>query len=145
MEPISALSLACNVLQLVEQAIEAAKVCKELYERGSLDENNEIERYAEGLTALNNDVEAVLKQHPATTPSRASKLQAIANDASKTAVELKKVLNQLKLSKKQGIRAKGGAFLMTLRSIWKKGTIDKLRVKLEDQDAALQSGLMKDI
>jgi hypothetical protein len=43
MDPISALSVACNVLQLVEQAIEAANLCKELYEQGSLDENNRIE------------------------------------------------------------------------------------------------------
>src|SRR5947207_3415797 len=119
MDPITALALACNVTQLVEQAIEAVNVCKKLYEQGSLDENNEIEQYAESLTAANNNLEVVLKKNGANTTSlRSKKLQTIAADASKTAAELKKLLNQLKLSKKQGNKKIGGAFKTTLKAIF---------------------------
>jgi hypothetical protein len=58
MDPISALSLACNVIQLVEFSIESAKVCKELYDNGSIDENNRIEKYTTEITAANKDLQA---------------------------------------------------------------------------------------
>ncbi|KIW63158.1 hypothetical protein PV04_10026 [Phialophora macrospora] len=142
MEPLTALGLACNIVTLVEQGIEAAAVCKELYERGSLDENNHIERYADGLAAANNDLQASLKAHATT---RATRLQKIAEDASKAAADLKTELNKLKLSKNTGNRRAGGAFKTTLRTIFKKGTIDKLLKALERQEAALQSGLLKEL
>jgi hypothetical protein len=61
MDPISALSLACNVIQLVEFSIESAKVCKELYDNGSIDENNRIEKYTAEITAANKDLQAALR------------------------------------------------------------------------------------
>jgi hypothetical protein len=142
MDPLTALGLACNIFSLVEQGIEAAAVCKELYERGSLDDNNNVERYAEGLAAANNDLQAVLKARATT---RATRLQKIAEDASKAAADLKTELNKLKLSKSTGNRRTGTAFKMTLKTIFKKGTIDKLLKALEKQEAALQSGLLKEL
>jgi hypothetical protein len=144
MESVAILSFACNVLQLVEQAIEAVTICKELYKRGSLDENNQIEQFVDDLTALNKDLDVVFNKNPTAIPRRANKLRQIANDVSNTAAELKMVLNQLKLSKKQGNRAKGGAFVGMLKTLYRRGTIDKLRAKLDRQDAALQSCLLKD-
>ena len=55
------------------------------------------------------------------------------------------MLNQLKLSKNQGNVKAGGALKMTLKTIWKKGTIESLQKRLEQQDAALQSGLLKEL
>src|ERR1700759_1195520 len=104
MDPVTALALACNVTQLIEQAIEAAKGCKEFYERGSL-----IEKSADGLTAANKSLEAVLRSQTASTATRTTKLQNITKDVSETAAELKKLLNQLKLSKNQGNRKEDGA------------------------------------
>jgi hypothetical protein len=145
MDPISALSVACNVLQLVEQAIEAANLCKELYEQGSLDENNRIEEFADYLTAANADLEIVFKKHATTSAIRTTKLQKIYNEATKTAAVLKLELNKLKLSKKQGIRQLGSAFTMSLRTMVKKGTIGRLRQQLEAQETALQSSLVKEL
>ena len=84
MDPVTALALACNVTQLIEQAIEAAKGCKEIYERGSLDENNRIEEYADGLTAANKSLEAVLRSQTASTTTRTTKLQNITKDVSES-------------------------------------------------------------
>ncbi|KAH0832812.1 hypothetical protein FOPE_01349 [Fonsecaea pedrosoi] len=148
MEPSAILSVICNVFQLIEQAIGAAKICKEIYDRGSLDENDKIEKYAEDITALNKDLVLVLNNNnnnPTTLPPPAKKLQQLANDVSKTAVKLKKELSQLKLKKNQGIRAKGSALSMMLKSLKKRGTIDKLRAELKRQDAALQSCLVQDL
>jgi hypothetical protein len=141
MDPVTALGLACNILQLVEQAIEATKVCKELYEQGSLDESNKVEEYAEGISAANKELEATFVKQAITISVRATRVQKIANEASATAAELKKVLNQLKVSKNQI----GAAFKTFLKTVIKKGTIDRLREKLERQDAALRSGILKEL
>ncbi|KAJ9605381.1 hypothetical protein H2200_010038 [Cladophialophora chaetospira] len=144
-DPISALSLACNVLQLVEQAIEAAKLCKDLYQRGSLDENNSIEEYADRIGAANNDLDAVLKRRALAPTTRTTRLDKICDESTKAAAALKLELNKLKLSKKQGIGQLGRAFTMTLRTIWKKGTIERLQHQLEAQEAALRAGLVKEL
>lgn len=141
MDPITALGLACNILQLVEQGIEAAKVCKQLYRQGSLDENKKIEEYATLLSAENRDLEATFGKQALTTPTRATGLQKVANDAYKTAAELNKILNQLKVSKNQ----MGAAFRTSLKTLVKKGTIDRVRTELERHDAALNSGLLKEL
>jgi hypothetical protein len=143
MDPLSALSLACNVIQLVEFSIESAKVCKELYDNGSIDENNRIEKYTAEITAANKDLQAALRSgKPASKPSR---IERVAQDASATANELKIALNRLKLSKAQGIRRLGGAFKSTLKTLITSGTIKKLQQKLELQDAALRSSILKDL
>ena len=146
MDPITALAFACNVTQLVEQAIEAAIVCKEIYDQGSLDENNKIGEYAEGIALMNKELMTALNIPTVTLSSaRNARFLKIAREASQTAMELKTVLNQLKLAKRQGLRHVGGSFKAALKSIMKTGTIDKLRARLELQDTALRSGIMKDL
>jgi hypothetical protein len=140
MDPITALGLACNILQLVESGLEAAMVCKELYHQGSLDENKKIEEYADLISAANRDLESTFGKQALTTP-RATRLQKVANDASATAAELKKTLNQLKVSKKQ----MGAAFRTSLKTFIKKGTIDRLRKELEGHEKTLSSDLLKDL
>jgi hypothetical protein len=143
MDPISALSLACNVIQLVEFSIESAKGCKELYDNGSIDENNRIEKYTAEITAANKDLQAALRSGKlANKPSR---IERVAQDASATANELKIALNRLKLSKAQGIRRLGGAFKSTLKTLITSGMIKKLQQRLEFQDAALRSNILKDL
>ena len=143
MDPISALSLACNVIQLVEFSIESANVCKELYEDGSIDENNRIEKYAAEVTAANKDLQAALRCSK--QAGKTLRIERIAQDASATANELKIALNRLKLSKAQGIRRLGGAFKSTLKALMTSGTIKKLQQRLELQDAALRSNILKDL
>ena len=141
MDPIGALALACNVAQLVEQAIGVIVACKKLHKEGSLDENNEIEEYAENIAALNKDIKAVLQNK--TSPPTGAKLLEIANAASDTAAELKIELNKLKLSKRQGLHGTGLAFKAALKSLYNRRALDRLQKKLEQQDAVLQSGLLK--
>ncbi|KAJ9605208.1 hypothetical protein H2200_010598 [Cladophialophora chaetospira] len=141
MDPITALALACNVTQLVEQAIEAAVACKEIYERGSLDENNQIDKYAESVTVANKELEASLKN----AATRDTRLQKLAQDVFDTATELRKVLSLLRLAKSQGARHIGRAFKTALRSKIQNGTVEKLRERLERQDTALRSSILKDL
>jgi hypothetical protein len=141
MDPISALALACNITQLVQQAIGVIIACKKLHEEGSLDCNNEIENYAENIAALNEDVKATLQKN--TTQPTGMDLFGVAQAASDTAAELKIELNKLKFPKKQGVRGTGLAFKVALRNLYNRRALDQLQKRLEQQDALLQSGLLK--
>ncbi|KAK0506972.1 hypothetical protein JMJ35_010672 [Cladonia borealis] len=143
MDPISALSLACNVFQLVEFSIEIAKVCKELYDNGSTNENSRIEKHTADITAANRDLQNALRSNKPT--GKPSRIEKVAQDASATADELKIVLNQLKPSKAQGVRKLGFAFKSTVKALITSGRIKKLQQKLEFQDTALRSNILKDL
>ena len=80
-------------------------MCKELYEQGSIDKNNKLEAYIDGLAAANSDLETVLKKHQATELTRTTKLLRISEEATRTAAALKLELNKLKLSKNAGRQA----------------------------------------
>lgn len=143
MDPLTALALTCNVLQLVECSIQSAKCCKELYEAGSLDTHNVLEQYTASIKAANDEVEQALKQQRIV--GRPTRLQLLAQEASAAATELKTTLNTLKLSKAQGNRKLGRAFKTTLKVLIKNGKIEKLQQKLEIKEQALQSCLLKDL
>ena len=141
MEPISALSLACNVLQLVEQAVEAARVCKQIYDRGSLEKNDDLEKLAEAVTAANKDLTHELTRNHSVRNARVTQL---AKEATETALELQKVLNKIKFAKGAG-NGVSRAFKQTIRSLIKRGSIERLEVRLDNQEKALRSGLVKAI
>ena len=143
MEPLTALSLACNVIQLVEFSLESAKVCKEIYDTGSLDENKRIEKYVADVTSANKEIQTALRNPK--SGRRLSRIERTAEDVSATAKELQIALNRLKLSKSQGIRKVGGAFKSTLKTLISSGTIKKLQERLELQENALRSSILKDL
>lgn len=142
-DPFTILGVVCNIGQLIEQSIKVTIICKDLYQRGSLDENDEIEKYAESINRTNKELESELSKHAAS--SLTAEMQAIAKSAAATANELRIVLNNIKLSKKHGNRKLGGAFKATMRSLAKRGTIEKLRRDLERHDLTLQSIIIKNI
>ena len=141
MEPISALSLACNVLQLVEQAIEAARACKQIYDRGSLEQNDNLEQLAEAVATANKDLTHELTRKHSVRNVRVTQL---AREATETALELQKVLNNIKFAKGPG-NGVSRAFKQTIRSLIKRGTIERIETRLKNQEKALRSRLIKAI
>ena len=140
MEALVALSLACNVLQLVGTGLEAVKACKEIRDRGSLEANDKIGEFAKEISAANKDLQNEL-QH-AKLSGRNARLKTIAEDTIRTSSELRIILNKIKLpSSAPGTLA----FKSWIRTILKRGTIEKLQEDLEKQDRLLCSGLIKDI
>lgn len=143
MDPLTALSLAGNVIQLVDFSLKGARACKELYDAGSLDTNNVLEKSAEEIVEANKTLQDALKRRR--SAGKPNRLEQVATDVSKTADGLKIALNKLKLSKSQGLRKLGGAFKVTLKTLVNNGTIKRLEQELEAQERILQSGLVKEI
>ena len=141
MEPISALSLVANVTQLVEQAIRVVKNCKEIYDRGSLEANDDIERFAKEVTEAN----IRLKDELATTRlSRRDKtLQELAEKSLQSSDELKAIVNQIKFGKSRPA-GKMPVFRAWIRAALKRGLIEKLETQLREQERSLRSSLIKE-
>lgn len=143
MDPLTTLSVACNVLQLVECAVESITACKAIYDEGSLDKNRQVEEYADRLSTANKDLCGALQCFPSTR--RRSKVADVATDVSKTADELKIELNKLKLSRSQGSKRLGGAFAKTLRTLMSSDKIKRLRQKLQGHESALQAIIIREL
>jgi len=139
MEPVSAPSLACNVLQLVELALEAVRACKQIYHTGSLEQNDRLKNFAiaviEGHHMLGREL-SINKSHNA-------RLRMLTQDVNATAQELHKVLNSVKFAK-QG-KASGELLKKSIQSLVKRGKIEKLQSRLQEQESMLRSGLLKSI
>ncbi len=101
MDPISAFSLACNVIQVVDFSIKVASTCRELYKNGTVAEHQETEMMSEHLTGLRSS----LLSSSVFSTSRASqqmnedenKLKEVATSCSETAAELVTRLQSLKV------------------------------------------------
>lgn len=56
MDPLTAFSLACGVIQVVDFSTKLLSKSREIYKNGSLVENKEIESMAKNLTNLRTDL-----------------------------------------------------------------------------------------
>ena len=139
MDPIAALSLACNVLQLIEGAVDAAKACKQIHDRGSLVENDRIDDLATSVAEASRDLTRELSM----CKSRNVRLNKLAKDAASTAKELQTMLNSVKFAKTQA--GKIGLTKLTLRTLLKRGAIKKLESQLKDHQNALGTSLLSEI
>jgi len=139
MEAVAALSLACNVIQMVDYAGKIVLVIRETYNSGASKDNIGLEKRAKCLGDLSKNLSTSLNRAQTqshTTPTE-SKLQVQAAESLKIAEELQSELNQLKSKggRREGLR-KGW------RAIRKKGDISKLEKRLHDQESLLDSGLL---
>ena len=140
--PIATLALVCNITQLIAQAVDAIRCCKELWDQGSLDKNHVVERCAGNLVEANSALDLAIRSQP--VAGRAAKIQTLAKDAVDTAKQLKVELNKVKLSKAQGVRT-GENFKRALKTFIKGGSIRRLEDRLERQERTLNSTLLKDL
>ena len=62
MDPLTAFSLACGVIQVIDFSTELAKRCRQLYKDGTLSQNKEAEEMARHLTQLRTSLN--LPNHP---------------------------------------------------------------------------------
>ena len=142
MIPLSALSLACNVTQLLEQAVHIAKNCKEIYDRGSLGENDEIEQFAKEVAEANKELQDELAT--ASLSRRDERIRTVAQKSLFLSNELRKILNRIKFGKAK-TSGTSNAFKAWIRTTIKKGQIEKLQKQLQEQERQLGSGMLKDV
>lgn len=139
---LAALAVACNVAQLVQQALHVVKSCKEIYVRGSLERHDDMEQFSKDITEANKELQNELSH--ARLSARDARLRRIAENSLKSSDALKDILNQIKFRSDQG-SGSGPALKAWIRTARKKGAIEKLQRDLEQQDRLLQSEILKDL
>ncbi|KAI0428022.1 hypothetical protein F5Y09DRAFT_13027 [Xylaria sp. FL1042] len=133
MEPLSALSVACNIIDLVSKAIKAGKTVLEMYEsasgRSAVGET--INREADGLKDIVADLQVCQSQPSYGTSDQ--KMRDISTRLLSQCVELQKVLDACRSSRKRSLVS---AFDASLKLFTKNGKIGQLQrdiVSLRDE------------
>ena len=141
MDPVSAFSLACGVIQVVDFSLKISSTCRKLYKKGSLSDNDVIEGWAEDLKKLCAELNPpVTDEVPVgTLPANEQELLNLAASCSKTAHNLIKELDGLKISEP---RKKREAFKQGFRSVWKKDVIEEIQKRLDSYQKSLDTRIL---
>lgn len=128
LEPLSAFSVACNVLQIVEVGTRVLKTAADYRSAadGAIAEHAELKNIAQSLLGLNADLHTTLAaSNDKKTRSKAETLLMSANDQClKLSTEFIKLLDRLKVD---GTRhAMLEALRMSVKSLWYKDRLDSM-------------------
>ncbi len=117
MEGIAALSMACNVLQIIDYSQKVIKTCREIHERGSTQEHQAISENVAHLVLASKTVQDELKAVPAAQPVLPiqKSLVSLAKKCIDIANRLQQELNQLMVSTSKGIL---GTAKQTIKTLW---------------------------
>ena len=132
MDPITAFSLACGVIQVVDFGTKFLVKCRQLYKDGASSENKEAESIAEHLTNL---ATGLTLPNTAQGPAYAAQLShndqellKLAKQCSETATELVNEFQKLSIP---GRPRKRDAFRKAISAAWKKDVIENIQRSLE--------------
>ncbi|KAJ9657846.1 hypothetical protein H2198_004042 [Neophaeococcomyces mojaviensis] len=138
METIAALSLACNVIQVVETGLKTAKFLKETYDKGSSQENKDLHDLSTRLSTATIDLQAAIQplacsqsltKDEAELLEIAKKCDRLANDLKQRAVPNTSARRRDRL--KQSVKA-----------YWNKDDVDEIRIRLERYQQTLHTRLL---
>ena len=135
MDPCTALSLFCNIVQVVDFSTKVVKKCRELYKYGVTLENQEIEEMAKHLTDLHTNLDL-------TDRGVMDDLLDLGSKCSQTAQELIAEVRELSVNQPHRKRQIIGK---TIKAIWKRSAIEDIQKRLEDYRKLLDSRILVDL
>ena len=135
MDPITAFSLVCGIIQLVDFSSEVMKKCRELYKDGASSENKDLEEMATHLTSLCTNLDL-------TTQEDMEELLDLGSKCSQTAQELAAALQKLKVD---GPQRKRQVFGKAIKAIGMKNALKDIQKRLGDYQKLLDSRILVDL
>jgi hypothetical protein len=144
MDPVTAFGLACNVLQVVETAIKITKQVKEIHDRGSLSENDNVKQWAEDVSKENTILQAELSSSGHKLSRSDVRVRNLAQEAIQVGDDLKRLLNSIAFAKSQAGK-KENALKQIVRTQLKKGSIDRLTTRLQVCETALDRTVLREL
>jgi hypothetical protein len=144
MDPVTAFSLACGVIQVVDFSLRLLSKSKEVHEKGSLVENDNLEYLTRHLSALELELQTPLNHnsHGRTQPQDEQDLKQLADKCSETAQTLLTELAKLKVSdpkrKRQMIK-------VTLRAILKRSTLKEIEGRMNSYRDMLNTKILVEL
>ncbi len=135
MDPFTAFSLVCGIVQLVDFSTEVVEKCRELYKDGASSENKDLEKMATQLTGLCTNLDL-------TTQEDTEELLHLGSKCSQTAQELVTALQKLKVGGPQRKRqVVGKAF----KAIGMKSALNDIQKRLGGYQKLLDSRILVDL
>jgi chromosome segregation ATPase len=137
MDPISALGLTCNALELIQIAIKTGTAMKQIYDspeglrkkhENLLEESKTLETVVDGL-------ENVRSQMSQTQSPLDTRMQQVAADCASASVAIKKVLDRCKAKEKSLVSAAKSTFQLFLH----RSDIEDLQAELDQRFQTLTS------
>ena len=135
MDPFTAFSLVCGIIELVNFSSEVVKKCRELYRDGASSENNEVEEMAEYLTDLRTNLDLQDRDGP-------DELLDLGSKCSQTAHELIAALQKLKVSGPQRKRQVAGKAFKAIRT---RRALDEIQKRLDNYRKLLDGRILVDL
>lgn len=126
MDPITGVGLAASVIQLLTFSISAVKKCQEVYQKGSISENSNLDYTTGHLASLTSSLQQSLQSsgigsRPLTREEK--DLVELARKCEDRAKTLQKELDKLQT---QAPASTVKTLRLAARAMWKKSTIDKI-------------------
>ena len=143
MDPLTAFSLTCGVIQVIDISTKIVVRCRQIYKDGATSEHKQIKSMAEHLTGLATDLKL-----PSTTESPRiahqqyhddQELLELAEQCSETATEL---INELQKLGIQGRQRKRDAVRMAVKGAWKKDATESIQKRLESYRRTLDTRIL---
>jgi len=141
MDPLTAFSLACGVIQVIDFSAKVLSQCREIYKNGSLSENESIKSMVEHLITLRADLQPTTSSIGTQTAGDKDLVQ-LSNKCSEMAKELVGELQSLKAG---STSSKWKAVSVTLRNLKKKSTIESMQRQLDGYRKILDTKVLADL
>ena len=141
MEPLTAFSLVCGVIQVVDFSTKTLLKCKELYQEGSLSEYQELEDMTNHLVDVRDKLQLTIVNQNAGILGVAEdqSLLEVAGQCSKTADHLVEKFRSLKI---EGPHKKRQAVLKTVKLLWEKGELRDIHRRLDGHRNVLDTQIL---
>lgn len=137
MDPLTAFSLACGIIQVVDFGSRAVKTCRELHKDGSSSANEDLEEMAKHLTGLRTRLSL-----PDPGQHNQDELLDLGSKCSDTTQALMTELQKLKVNDRHKKRQ---VFGKTIKTLWKKGAIDEIEKRLDRYREILDTRVLLDL
>ena len=140
MDPFSAFSLACGIIQVVDFSTRVLGMCKDMYKNGSLTQNQDLEERAKHLLDLQGRLKPA-DYHRASTSVQTSdtRLQQVARECSATADQLVQRLRGLKI---EGPHRKRDVSKKIFKAFWERRDIRDIEKRLNAYKQALDREIL---
>ena len=141
MDPLTAFSLVCGVIQVVDFSTKTVAKCVEIYKEGSLPEYRDLEDLTKHLVEARAELDLSdvnQSMRTSATPDEQSLLE-IARQCSTTADQLVQKIDSLKI---EGPHKKRQAIRKTVKLLWEKGEMKGIQKRLDGYRSALDTQIL---
>jgi hypothetical protein len=134
LDPLTSLSIACNVMQVISFAHEVASIVKRIKKDGTADP--ELREHAVNLSTSSKGLENYLKGcNPTHLPKNQAELEVVATKCLKTSKDI-----QLEIDKIDSTR--GGPVMKAVKLKWRKSVLERLEQDMQKYQDAMQSNIL---